>query len=110
MHAKVSAGSHFESLSCLQESILLQLSSRRRFMTTHGTRPSTRFGDLGRQPDFELGLPRPLVGSVLDSSGVEQFGISETSTASTDGSVTENLSVYFLGSGEAASKLQRAFR
>ena len=44
---------------------------------------------------FESDLPRPLVGSVLDSNGVEQFGISETSTESTDGSVTENLSVSF---------------
>ncbi len=49
----------------------------------------------GRQAVFEVGLPRPLVGSVLDSNGVEQFGIAETSTASTDGSVTENLSVSF---------------
>src|ERR1700733_13602920 len=49
----------------------------------------------GRQTDFEVGLPRPLVGSVLDSNGVEQFGIAETSTESTDGSVTENLSVAF---------------
>jgi len=49
----------------------------------------------GRQGDFEVGLPRPLVGSVLDGNGVEQFGISETSTESTDGSVTENLSVAF---------------
>ena len=32
---------------------------------------------------------------MLDSNGVEQFGISETSTESTDGSVTENLSVSF---------------
>ncbi len=49
----------------------------------------------GRQGSFELGLPRPLVGSVLDSNGAEQFGISESSTESTDGSVTENLSVSF---------------
>jgi hypothetical protein len=50
---------------------------------------------LGRQAAFEVGLPRPLVGSVLDGNGVEQFGISETDTASTDGSVTTNLSVAF---------------
>ena len=49
----------------------------------------------GRQGAFEVGLPRPLVGSLLDSNGVEQFGISETSTESTDGTVTENLSVSF---------------
>jgi hypothetical protein len=52
-------------------------------------------GTTGRQPASEVGLPRPLVGSVLDSSGVEQFGISETSTESTDGTVSENLSVSF---------------
>jgi len=49
----------------------------------------------GRQGPFEVGVPRPLVGGVLDSNGVEQFGISEASTESTDGSVTENLSVSF---------------
>jgi hypothetical protein len=49
----------------------------------------------GRQGAFEVGLPRPLVGSVLDGNGVEQFGISETSTESTDGTVTESLSVSF---------------
>lgn len=49
----------------------------------------------GRQGSFELGLPRPLAGSVLDSNGAEQFGISESSTESTDGSVAENLSVAF---------------
>ena len=51
---------------------------------------------LGRQPEAGLGLPRPLVGSVFDSHGVEQFGIAETSIASTDGTVTENLSVSFM--------------
>ena len=52
-------------------------------------------GGSGRQAPSAVGLPRPLVGSVLDSNGVEQFGISETSTESTDGSVTESLSVSF---------------
>jgi hypothetical protein len=50
---------------------------------------------LGRQAAFEVSLPRPLVGSALDNNGVEQFGVSETSTTSTDGGVTENLSVSF---------------
>jgi hypothetical protein len=49
----------------------------------------------GPQAPSDVGLPRPLVGSVLDSNGVEQFGISETSTESTDGSVTESLAVSF---------------
>ena len=45
-----------------------------------GTRRSTQMRPgPGRQAHFEVGLPRPLVGSVLDSNGVEQFGISETS-------------------------------
>jgi Putative phage tail protein len=52
-------------------------------------------GSSGFQSPSEVGLPRPLVGSVLDSNGVEQFGISESSTESTDGSVTESLSVSF---------------
>ncbi len=49
----------------------------------------------GRQTNFEIGLPRPLVGSVLDGNGVEQFGITESSTTGTDGSVTENLTISF---------------
>lgn len=50
---------------------------------------------LGRQSAFELGLPRPLVGSVFDSNGVEQFGITESSTTSSDGSIVVALSVAF---------------
>jgi Putative phage tail protein len=57
----------------------------------------------GRQGAFEVGLPRPLVGTVLDSNGVEQFGISETSTESTDGSVTENLTVSFSAPAKPAA-------
>lgn len=49
----------------------------------------------GAQPDFGIGVPRPLVGALLDSTGVEQFGVSETSVTSTDGSVAESLTVSF---------------
>jgi hypothetical protein len=52
-------------------------------------------GSSGFHSPSEVGLPRPLVGSLLDSNGVEQFGISESSTESTDGSITESLSVSF---------------
>jgi hypothetical protein len=52
-------------------------------------------GSSGFQSASAVGLPRPLVGSVLDSNGVEEFGISETSTESTDGSITESLTVSF---------------
>jgi Putative phage tail protein len=49
----------------------------------------------GRQPGAETGLPRPLVGSVLDSSGAEQFGVTESSTTNSDGSIIVELSVAF---------------
>jgi hypothetical protein len=57
----------------------------------------------GRQAASEVGLPRPLVGSVRDSNGVEQFGIAETSTTSTDGSVSETLSVSFSAPAKPAA-------
>ncbi len=41
------------------------------------------------------GMPRPLVGSVVDAHGIEQFGITETSIQSGDGSFTIQLSVAF---------------
>ncbi len=50
---------------------------------------------LGRQPDFDVGMPRPLVGSVLDAAGAPQFAISESFSAGNDGSIATNLSVGF---------------
>jgi len=50
---------------------------------------------LGRQVGVEVGLPRPLVGTLLDSNGVEQLGITESSTTSSDGSIATYLSVSF---------------
>ena len=41
------------------------------------------------------GLPRPLVGSVVDANGMEQFGITESAIPSGDGSVAIQLSVAF---------------
>ena len=41
------------------------------------------------------GLPRPLVGSVLDSHGIEQFGITETDTPLSGGGFTATLTVSF---------------
>ncbi len=49
-----------------------------------------------RQPGAEIGLPRPLVGSVVDSHGIEQFGITETAEESTDGTFTVKLSCEFV--------------
>ena len=48
-----------------------------------------------RQASFEVGLPRPLVGSILDSNGAAEFGITETSTTSSDGNIATYLSVAF---------------
>ncbi len=60
---------------------------------------------LGRQAGTEPGLPRPLVGSMLDDNGVPQFGITESSTNSSDGSIAANLSVSFsIPEKPAASK------
>jgi hypothetical protein len=49
----------------------------------------------GRQGGFEVGLPRPLVGSVFDSGGHPQFGIAQSSKASSDGSIIINLAAFF---------------
>lgn len=50
----------------------------------------------GRQAGSEIGLPRPLLGTVLDSNGNVQFSVLETPIASTDGSVSIQLSVGFV--------------
>jgi hypothetical protein len=48
-----------------------------------------------RAGGIEWGLPRPLVGAVLDSGGVEQFGVTETVTPLGDGSMSVVLGVEF---------------
>lgn len=48
-----------------------------------------------RQDGAEVGLPRPLVGSVLDSNGLEQFGITESVTPTAGGGFTVTLTVAF---------------
>jgi len=49
----------------------------------------------GRQPRYELGVPRPLIGNVIDGDGVTQFGITEAYTEATDGSARVAISVGF---------------
>ncbi|MEO7144964.1 MAG: phage tail protein, partial [Bryobacteraceae bacterium] len=49
-----------------------------------------------RQSDAGLGVPRPLVGTTLDTNGNQQFGITETSAQSADGSFTVSLSTAFV--------------
>ena len=50
---------------------------------------------LGRQPGFEVGLPRPLVGSAFDSDGTQEFGIAESAETASDGTIEVDLSVSF---------------
>jgi hypothetical protein len=50
---------------------------------------------VGQQPGASLGTPRPLVGSVIDAYGIDQFGITESSTESSDGSFTVSLTIAF---------------
>jgi Putative phage tail protein len=47
------------------------------------------------QPTPGTGIPRPLVGAVIDSNGIDQFGITETTVESTDGSFVVELTVSF---------------
>jgi hypothetical protein len=49
----------------------------------------------GRQPNFKVGLPRPLVGSGMDADGNVEFGVVESSSASSDGTVNVTLAVSF---------------
>src|SRR5579863_4184405 len=42
-----------------------------------------------------VGQPRPLVGSVLDAHGIEQFGVTETDTPTVGGGFTATLTVAF---------------
>jgi hypothetical protein len=52
-----------------------------------------------RQPAFGIGIPRPLMGSALDSEGVPQFEVSERFRQSSDGSFAIALTVGFTAPG-----------
>jgi hypothetical protein len=49
-----------------------------------------------RQPDAGVGMPRPLLGNAVDADGNFEYQITESSSNSTDGGVTEQLTVCFL--------------
>jgi len=53
----------------------------------------------------EIGLPRPLVGSVLDTNGIEQFGITETLIPLSDGGFQVKLRAAFTVPAAPASSL-----
>lgn len=48
-----------------------------------------------RQPQFGVGLPRPLLGAALDSNGTPQLSIVESAKESADGSFAVGLSIGF---------------
>jgi hypothetical protein len=52
-------------------------------------------GYTGRQPAFEIGLPRPLTGTTIDANGATQFGVEENQNIGTDGSVDISLRISF---------------
>ncbi|MGA2598948.1 MAG: phage tail protein [Bryobacteraceae bacterium] len=49
----------------------------------------------GRQPTAQVNTPRPLVGTVLNTNGTTEFGITESVSVDTDGTNTVGLSVAF---------------
>jgi len=49
-----------------------------------------------RQSDAGMGVPRPLVGSVVDVNGNLEFGVTETDGTSSDGSVQVSVSVSYV--------------
>jgi hypothetical protein len=58
---------------------------------------------VGRQAGAGIGLPRPLVGAVLDSYGNAQFSVAETTVATTDGSVEIQLACGFVAPVQTTS-------
>jgi hypothetical protein len=50
----------------------------------------------GQQGNTGVGLPRPLMGTVLDANGDIQFGVAESATTSSDGTVEANVTISFV--------------
>lgn len=57
--------------------------------------PSSSSGTV-QQPGAAIGIPRPLMGSCIDSNGNPQFNISETDSTASDGTMQANISVGFI--------------
>ncbi len=71
--------------------ITVQIHDDTWYSDTNGQTPGTG----RRQPDSSLGLPRPLIGTVVDANGNLQFGITESSDSDTDGGLTVEANVSF---------------
>jgi len=49
-----------------------------------------------QQPNAGVGIPRPLVGSVIDANGCLEFGVVETDATASDGTMQANVAVTFV--------------
>ncbi|MGB7759163.1 MAG: phage tail protein [Bryobacteraceae bacterium] len=56
-----------------------------------------------QQATASIGLPRPLPGSVVDPDGVVEFGIAETATTNSDGTIQASLAVSFVAAKTATA-------
>jgi hypothetical protein len=56
-----------------------------------------------RQGDAGMGVPRPLIGSVVDANGNLQFGVTETDTTNSDGSVQASVTVSYVPPATSAA-------
>ena len=73
--------------------ITAQIEQDEWYLDTNGQIP----GDTGAtmQPNGGVGVPRPLLGNVVDSSGNPEYQITESSDNTSDGGVSEELTVGF---------------
>lgn len=86
---KITSGMNYRTVS-----ISAQIHQDSWYIDTNGQVP----GDSGgrRQPEYGVGIPRPLIGKVLDENGYAQFEIAEESHEATDGGASIDLTVGFL--------------
>ncbi len=75
------------------------------------------YADTERASDFDTGepaagqrrrraLPRPLVGSVVDANGNIQFGVVETDTTASDGTIEASVTCQLRRAGAVAERAQ----
>lgn len=57
---------------------------------------TSSYSGAGQQPTAGVGVPRPLIGDTVDADGGLEFGIVETDSTATDGTVQANVSVSFV--------------
>ena len=75
-------------------SITAQIHDDAWYADTNGQVTSPAGG--GQQGNTGVGLPRPLMGTVLDANGDIQFGVAESATTSSDGTVETEVDISFV--------------